>query len=209
MLRVKLCVLTVVLVVSILLFLPWVVNSDAGVVRLTNTVAQAVNLNPSLSDDGRVVVFESSANVFAGGLNDSFHAIRAEVDGDSPVFRDLGSTRIVAPALSRDGSVVVFASREDLTGENFDRNSEIFLLNSSGVQQLTHTPAQTQNSQPSITADGRLIVFIANGDLLLFDVNANHLTVLAEGQGASSPKLSGDGSRVYYQRGFDLVSIML
>ncbi len=226
MLRLKLCVLTVFrfrlcvfsLVFSVLLSLVVrsrlplrvaSVSSDSGVVRLTKTVEQAVNLNPSLSDDGRVVVFESSANLFAGGLNDSFHAIRCGLGSGPPEFHDLAASRIVSPSLSSDGSVIVFASREDLVGENFDRNSEIFLLNSSGLKQLTHTSAETHNIQPSITADGRLIAFVSNENLTLFDVNTNHPTPLTNATGASSPKLSGDGSKLYYQQGSDLLLIDL
>jgi hypothetical protein len=59
MLRLKLCVLTVAFVLGLgLMVTPRAVRSESGVVRLTNTVEQAVNLNTSLSDYGRVVVFE-------------------------------------------------------------------------------------------------------------------------------------------------------
>ena len=65
MLRLKVCFLTValVLVTSLVSFTP-PVSSNSNVVRLTTTSEQSLNLNPSLSDDGRVVVFESSANFF-------------------------------------------------------------------------------------------------------------------------------------------------
>ena len=210
MLRLKLCVLTVVfLFASVVLLTSRTVRSDSAVVRLTNSVEQAMNLNPSLSDDGRVVVFESSADFVDGGLNDSFHAIRAEFGGKTPVFVDLGGTRIVSPSSSGDGATVVFASKDDLVGENFDRNSEIFLWNSSGLKQITHTSTETQNSQPSISADGRLIAFVSNEDLMLFDVNTNPPSPLTNGEGAASPKLSGDGSKLYYQQGPDLVLLDL
>ena len=209
MLRPKLCVLTVAfLPIIVPLLLPRGVSSQ-GVVRLTTTVEQAMNLNPSLSDDGRVVVFESSSNLFAGGLNDAFHAFGAEVGSGPPVFQDLGPTRIVSPSLSSDGSVVVFASREDLVGENFDRNSEIYLRSRSGPKQLTHTPAGTHNSQPSITADGRLIAYVSDQNLALLDVDDSHPVFLTDTEGASNPKLSGDGSKLYYQLGSSLVLLDL
>jgi uncharacterized protein (TIGR03437 family) len=158
-----------------------------------------------------VVVFESSANFFAAGLNDSFHAIRADVGGDPPVFVDLERTRIVTPALSADGGVVAFASTEDLTGENADRNSEIYLLTRVGLTQITHTSPsspetrlQDGNFQPSITADGGRVAFSSRGNPLLYDVATGTLSLLSEDM-ASNPKISGDGSRVYYQRGDDLV----
>ncbi|HVF23562.1 MAG TPA: hypothetical protein VM941_10815, partial [Pyrinomonadaceae bacterium] len=140
MLRIKLCFL-ILACLLVCTLIPKRVSSIAGVVRLTKTPQQALNLNPSLSDDGKVVVFESSANFFAGGVNDSFHAIRVDVRGDPPVFVDVGRTRIVSPALSSDGSVVAFASRDDLVGKNPDRNWEVFLLNGSELTQITRIKA--------------------------------------------------------------------
>jgi len=214
MLRIKVCFLTVAFLLCVnLFFISRQVSSNSNVVRLTTTPASAVNLNSSLSDDGRVVMFESPANFFAAGLNDSFHAIRAEVGGDPPVFVDAGRTRIVTPALSSDGSVVAFASTEDLVGENADRNSEIFLSTGSGLKQITHTSPESNltrlqdgNYQPSITADGRLILFLSFGNLLLYDVATDALSLLSEDL-AQSPKISGDGSCVYYQSGDKLVVV--
>ncbi|HEV2833852.1 MAG TPA: lamin tail domain-containing protein [Pyrinomonadaceae bacterium] len=209
------CFLTVsVFLFAVLTLIPHRASSNSNVVRLTKTLEQAVNLNPSLSDDGRTVVFESSANFFAAGLNDSFHAMRADVGGDPPTFVDIGATRIIAPAISRDGSAVTFASTEDLVGKNADRNSEIFLISGSGLKQITGTLPNSSvtrledgNSQPSMTADGSLIAFTSRGNLLLFDTRNNNLTQLAEG--AFSPKISGDGSCVYFQRADDLVLLEL
>src|SRR5690349_21617750 len=137
MLRLKVCFLTIALfLVTVLVWVPRRVSSNSNVVRLTTTAEQSLNLNPSLSDDGRVVVFESSANFFSDAPSDSFHAIRVDVGGgvdiggDLPLFRGLARTRIVSPALSADGSTVAFASTEDLVGQNADRNSEIYLWTS-------------------------------------------------------------------------------
>ena len=214
MLRLKVCFLTIAfLLFANLVFVPRSVSSNSNVVRLTATPEPAANLNPSLSDDGRVVVFESSANFFAGGLNDSFHAIRADVGGDPPVLVDVGRTRIVTPALSADGSVVAFASTENLVGENSDRNSEIFLATGSGLKQVTHSsPASDRsrledgNFQPSITSDGRLILFLSLQNPWLYDVTTGTFALLREDV-ASSAKISGDGSRVYYQSGNELVVV--
>ena len=237
MLRLRACFLTVVILLAAFHFFPQRTSSQTGVVRLTHTAEQAVSLNPSLSDDGRVVMFETSASVapdvgatLGQGVSSSFHAVRAELRGDAlpadapphadrsvfvdgPVFRDIGATRVVSPALSSDGSVVAFASAEDLVGENADRNSEIFVWTAAGLRQITHTLPDSSatrlidgNSQPSITSDGSLVAFTSRGNLLLFDVATATFSQLTNGE---HPKLSGDGSRLYYQRGFDLVSMDL
>jgi uncharacterized protein (TIGR03437 family) len=156
--------------------------------RLTNTPEEALNLNPSLSDDGKTVVFESSSDVF--------HAFRIDVLTGWP--DEIGATRMVSPALSGDGRMVAFASTEDLTGQNADRNSEIFLFDGLQVKQLTHTQPRSietrlidGNFQPSMTSDGRVIVYSSGGEIFLMSGEK-----LAQGE---SPKITGDGSRVFFK----------
>lgn len=162
------------------------VQSFATVTRLTNTPEHALNLNPTLSDDGRTIVFESSADLANTG-DVSFHLLRADLSS----FAEIGSTRAVCPAMSGDGRTIVFASREDLVGRNADRNSEIFLFDGVRLNQLTETGG---NAQPSITTDGKTVAFTSNGDIFL---NEKRLT---QDSTASSPKISGDARWVYYKR---------
>ena len=105
----------------------FVVNASSwsveSVTRLTNTPEHAMNLNPTLSDDGKIVVFESSADLAGTGANSSFHALRADLNQGS-AFTEIGATRAVCPALSSDGKLVAFASAEDLVGQNADRKTK-------------------------------------------------------------------------------------
>src|SRR5688572_2676392 len=117
--------LTANFVITGLLFL-FTPQSGANLTRITNTSEQAVSLNPTLSDNGKVIVFESSANLLDTSQASSFQAVRAELASGAPVYRSIGNTRAVSPALVSDGRIVVFASTEDLAGRNADRNSEIF-----------------------------------------------------------------------------------
>src|ERR1041385_496593 len=177
MLRLTVCFL----IAGFLLFL--LNDSLTSLTRLTNTPEHALNLNPTLSDDGKVVVFESSADLARTG-GTSFHAIRAEL-GAGPVFTEIGGKRVVSPALSRDGKIVAFASTEDSVGENADRNSEIFLFEGEKLRQVTHTEPSSVasrltdgNFQPSITADGNTIVFSSNRGLFLYDKLGDRFTQL-------------------------------
>lgn len=177
--------LRILIVTLFFLFTPLPRSETASTVkRLTNTPAHALNLNPSLSDDGRTVFFETSSDVFGdGGGGASFRGIRADVVDQS--FMEIMRGRMVSPALSSDARVVAFASREDLVGENADRNSEIFVFEGPELRQLTHT-INENNSQPSVSADGKVIVFSADGE---------------------TRKISGDGSRIYIKRDTDLFVI--
>jgi len=176
--------------------------SVESVTRVTNTPEHAMNLNPTLSDDGRAVVFESSFDLAGTGANSSFHALRSDL---SSTFVEIGATRAVCPALSSDGKIVAFASVEDLVGQNADRNSEIFLFDGLELKQITQTePASVAsrltegNFQPSITGDGRTIAFSSNRGLFLYDVREKRFTQLTNESAAGSPKISADGSLVYY-----------
>jgi uncharacterized protein (TIGR03437 family) len=184
------------------------VESVASLTRLTNTPEHAINLNPTLSDDGQVVVFESSADLAETGADSSFHALRADLASG---FTEIGASRAVCPALSSDGKIVAFASAEDLTGQNADRNSEIFLFDGLELKQVTQTePASVAsrltdgNFQPSITGDGRTIAFSSNRGIFLYDTVQKRFTQLTSETSAASPKISADGSRVYYKRAADL-----
>src|SRR5262245_35648832 len=198
----------------------FVTHSSACLTRLTTTAEHAINLNPTLSDDGRMVVFESSADLFGTGDAAAFRAFRADLNS-VPVFENIGRTRAVAPSLSSDGKILVFASSEDLVGQNADRNSEIFRFDGSSTEQLTNTKPDANtlrlsdgNLPPSVTSDGRKIVFSSNRDLcganpdltfeiFLYDTLGQKFVQLTDGtneHSAVSPKISGDGSRVYYKR---------
>src|SRR6185369_3096978 len=140
--------------IAIVICGPGRVRSVSTLTRLTNTPEQVLNLNPTISDDGRTIVFESSADLANTGGSASFRLFRAE-----PSFVELGRTRAVCPAMSGDGRTIVFASREDLVGRNADRNSEIFLFDGLKLNQLTETSGAL-NLQPSISKDGRTLALI-------------------------------------------------
>src|ERR1041384_2580784 len=130
-------------------------KSVDSLTRLTNTPEHALNLNPTLSADGKIVAFESSGD-------SSFHAVRADLTGSG--FKEMGATRAVSPALSSDGRIVVFASMEDLVGRNADRNSEIYLFDGVELKQLTGSRLIDGSFQPSITSDGRVVAYSSNGE---------------------------------------------
>src|SRR5205814_3315322 len=140
-----------------------------------------ININPSLSGDGRILAFESTEDVAGAGGTDHFRAIRANISVDPPTFFQMGGTRAVAPGISQDGSRIAFASKDDPLGTNHDGNSEIFLFDGAKLIQVTNTsPGDLANRivngnfQPSISNDGRFIAFSSNPDLARQNVGGNH-----------------------------------
>ncbi|HKZ00615.1 MAG TPA: lamin tail domain-containing protein, partial [Pyrinomonadaceae bacterium] len=187
--------------------------------RVTYTSGEVVNLNPSMSGDGRQIAFESSADLAQTGGGQSFRALRASLDTEPSTFSELGRTRIVSPGLSHDGSKIVFSSLEDLVGQNGDRNPEIFLQRGTELRQTTQTAPglistrlTDGNFQPSITDDGRWLAFSSNRDLVGLNGDLNFEVFICEAEtqkviqltdsigtvGATDARISGDGSHLVF-----------
>jgi uncharacterized protein (TIGR03437 family) len=197
-------------------------SQGSSLLSITGTHEHVLNLNPTISGDGRRLAFESTAGLTGANSRAGFHTLRVDLAGERAVFTEVAASRAPAPAMSRDGSHLAFASRENLTGENADGNSEIFLFAAETLQQITHTsprdPAQRAadgNFHPSISDDGLLIAFASNRDLtganpdanleiFLFDLTTRtptQLTDTTHAPGSSDAKISGDGTRVAFIRG--------
>ena len=110
-----------------------------GLRRITNTTEEGINLNPSVSGDGRIVAFESTEDIAGAGSSDHFRAIRANITNDPASFAQMAGSRAAAPAISQDGSRIAFASKDDPLGTNADGNSEVFLFDGGKLTQVTRT----------------------------------------------------------------------
>ena len=189
--------------------------------RITNTTEEGININPSISGDGRIVAFESTEDIAGAGGADHFRAIRANITNDPATFFQMGGTRAVAAAISQDGSRIAFASKDDPLGTNPDGNSEIFLFDGARLSQVTNTSpgdiatrVTNGNFQPSISDDGRFIAFSSNRDLagqnadgnleiFIYDAVATTFTQLTNSSGivgCSDAKISGNGAKVAFVR---------
>lgn len=187
--------------------------------RLTHTSEQSLNLNPSLSGDGRRIAFESTHDLAQVGGNSGFRALLSEIRSDSLSFYQIAQSRAVSPAISQDGSRIAFASAEDLVGQNPDRNFEIYLHDARALVQLTHTTPSDLTErlvhgsfQPSISDDGEQVAFSSNLDLVgdnpdlnyevfLFNVASRTLDQLTSSSGiigSTDAHLSGDAMRITY-----------
>jgi uncharacterized protein (TIGR03437 family) len=207
------------LIASLWLFAWHTVRMQSPLRRITNTTEEAINLNPSLSGDGRSVAFETTEDIAHAGGAESFRAIRANVGVDPPAFLQMGATRAPSAASSQDGSRIAFASKDDPLGTNGDGNSEIFLYDGAKLIQITNTSPgdianriTSGNFQPSISDDGRYIAFSSNRqfggqnsdgnlEIYVYDVVAQAFAQLTNSSGvvgSSEPKLSGNGNDIAY-----------
>src|SRR6266576_7300438 len=209
---------TVVLILTALLVClaslwPRLSHSDNLLRRVTNTTEDGINLNPSISGDGRLVAFESTEDLANSGGSNSFRAFQTDLAPNPAQFLQMALSRSVTPGISQDESRITFASTSDPLGQNADGNSEVFLF-SGTLKQITNTTSgglasrvEDGNFQPAISDDGRFIAFSSNRDLtqqngdanlevFLFDNNSQAFTQVTNSTntvGAGSVKISGDG----------------
>lgn len=117
-----------------------------------------------------------------------------------------------SPAISDDGSVLVFQSTGDYTGTNADGNPEIFLRFANGTyQQVTQTTSGDVNSSPTIDGSGRYVAFQSTANLTgntsgryeiyLWD-RLGSLDQISDStggtRGAVLPRIARDGSALVY-----------
>lgn len=206
------------------LILAIAVPASAAVVQITSSGTRNSE-RPAVSADNSKVVFQSDADLVPGGNTD--HSVEIFViDSNGTGLQQLTSDPDSAayahsPAISGDGSVVVFSWNADPLTTNADGSNEIFLVQSDGggLQQLTSETSSCD--EPEISADGSTVVFQSGGDLsghgtntddtlevFLIDVETTHIVQLTSCSGSdecANPSISADGSTVVFQSQADLV----
>lgn len=219
MLRLRSLILLISLSITLsALFWPPQTQSPSSLRRITNTLESALNLNPTISGDGRRIIFESTQDLAQVGGDLHIRSLRADVTEAPTRFEQLALSRMVSSAVSFNGDRIAFASTEDLTGENPDQNSEIFLRDNNRFVQITSSTVTITSRlnvgafQPSISDDGQLLAFVSNADsrgnevtsrISLMNIETALRSELSDQSlvSNSNPKLSGDGSKLLYVRG--------
>lgn len=149
--------------------------AGSNLLRIT-TSAQGFSHQPAVNRDGSRLAFWSTART-ARNLDGSIEIFLADVQPNgtlsyTQLTSSTGSILVgfnLGPSIDDAGERVVFFSDRDLTGQNPDRNFEIFLadIGAGGIftlTQLTITPKGI-NILPKISGGGRFVVFASDRDL--------------------------------------------
>ena len=171
----------------------------------------------SIDDSGNLVAFESFAsNIVAGDMNGEFDIfVRNRSTGTTQSLTAGGNGRSEYPAISGDGTAVVFLSRAtNLVAGMSGFYSDVLVHDLvTGNKELLTPGRNGSSSSPSISADGNLVVFASrasnlvipdgNGtfsDIFLYNRTTGAIDNLTAGATGTSinPEISADGSTVVF-----------
>ncbi len=163
---------------------------QTGITKLVSTNAggtqgNASSVAPSISRDGRFVVFMSSATNLVSGDTNGFPDLFAKdlqtgaitrISTDSTGQQRVGSNFYSVPAISDDDRFVVFATNEaDLVSGDTNNLNDVFLkdLHTGAISRISTTSGGAQangaSDLPVITGDGRLVFFRSSATNLVSD----------------------------------------
>ena len=199
--------------------------------------------SPIISADGNVIAFLSSNDDLAendngvfGNLNDLFarnlttgvtSLVNVNFDGQVDGTGGSGGGNVTLSAINSDGSVIAFlSSGTDLVETTVSSASSVFVRNVvtetttlASVNSVTGEANSQSASDPSISADGNIVVFESSStnlssldndtqfDIFAFDISTGTTTLVSineagDDSGDSSsqnPAISADGSTIVFQ----------
>lgn len=192
--------------------------------QITKTTGGGDVAQLSLSHDGDRVVFASSRNLTGGNSDGNFEIFLfdarsgtiTQVTHTSPPVGEAADNS--SPAISDDGRFIVFASSHDLTGNNPDGNSEVFLFDiAAGAFTQITSAAGGITGGPTISAHSQYIAFVSdrnltgndpdgNLEIFRFNTSTRTLTQLTNTSGGinNQPSINGNGKRIAFSSDRDL-----
>lgn len=163
--------------------------------RLTSRGADSA---PSLSRDGRVVVFVRTDP--ASGMT-SLRKIATSGSGDAEVVAGSSDRVLSQPAVSRDGSRVAFVSTRVGSGSAV---ATVISIDGSGEAPV---PGSARDGSPSFFADGKYLLLLtgpntlSHDELVKVEISAGVRTRVVGTTGLGrSAQVSPDGTRVAFEK---------
>jgi Tol biopolymer transport system component len=152
--------------------------------------------NPSVSRDGRYVVFQAPMDTYAATGNSNIGIwMRDRVAGTTTLLHALAANgNSDRPSISDDGGVVAFSSNASnlITGDG-NGASDVFVWERSAnaVRRVSRTSAGAEapaaSAFASVSGDGSTVAFLSVADLVAEDQNAGSVDVYTRSLGSGDP----------------------
>jgi Tol biopolymer transport system component len=141
---------------------PCAATGNAGLRQLTHKAGNSAH--PVVSKAGKVIAFESDADLLNGGETETqIYRVETKTDTTTRPTHGPGASR--HPTLSKNGRVLAFESDADLLGAGAG-GTQIFVFKKDGtLVQVTAAPGG-QSTSPSLELTGRGVLFESTADLL-------------------------------------------
>ena len=158
-----------VLAAGIFAALPAYSGSQPIIQQVTQTTL-CENFQPMISGDGKKIVFLADCEIIPGSNADrNYEVFLYDIENRSfvQITETAAPKASNTPSINQDGSLVAFRSTGDLVpGKNKDGNPEIFVYaaKSKTLKQITRTAPPAVNSGPSLSGDGKRIVFFSTAE---------------------------------------------
>ncbi|WP_445504485.1 hypothetical protein [Microvirga sp. G4-2] len=208
---------------------------DDTLIRVSNPIPgleEGDSYNPHISSDGRYIMFMSGAQLADADINHNPDIYQWDsLNGTITLIPDSPeSGGIYNPNITADGRYVVFESYAPLIEEDTDSYSDIYIkdLHNNTLTRISKPVAglvQGHSYSPTISADGRYVLFDSNGQLVESDIDSRsdvymwslqdgtltRLSTLADGSQAGegrswTPQISPDGRYVVFESEVRLVA---
>ncbi len=163
-------------------------TTRVSIASVTGDQANGPSTGASISADGRYVAFSSGATNLGASNGTSNVFVRDREDGTTTLVSVAANGDSYAPSISADGRYVAFASEAtDLVAGDVNGRRDVFVrdlagatttlasVSSTNTQGTFDSPA-ANSKPPSISADGRYVVFASDALLVGTDTN-NHRDV--------------------------------
>jgi TolB protein len=161
------------------------------------THADASDLHPAVSADGRMIAFDR----YRG--NTGFGVYLIDVGG--------GRAHHIAKTDSRDSGPVFSPPGDRLAFESYraGSRSQIWTRRIDGTHPRQLTDAHAESYSPAYSPDGRRIVFVRSYHLFIMRSDGSHVRRLTKGRYDASPAFSPDGGRISFTRDDDVYILKL
>jgi len=203
----------------------FVYNRQTQTRTLVTTGANESSSSPTISGDGQLIAFQSSAsNLVSTGTTGISHVVLYDQSADE--FDGLFATNLAfevaggngdseSPSVSADGQFVAYESgAANLTNPDSNGNRDIFVYNRvTGTNESLTPQGNAASRVPSISGDGRYVTFEssasnlvsgdtnAHRDIFVYDRDTEATELITPGGNADSsiPVISSDGRFVAFE----------